>query len=451
MSDKDVKDLKNIVLTTLEDIIANGGEPSITKRRKVSTRKRNNSNITQIKNPELKYYDEEEKKFYNKLDDEKKNFIAGLEILMNDMNKNDIPIRFKILFSKIDDSVKAIAIKKLRYLYDIDTSSTEYYKITNWIELLCKLPIGKYISLPIDNNSSVNDIRDFIRNIKQKLDDKVYGHRDAKDHIIRLIAQWISNPNSKGMIIGIHGSPGTGKTHLVRRGICEALGLPFAFLSLGGASDGSFLEGHSYTYEGSTHGRICDILMKAGCMNPVLYFDELDKVSTSYRGEEVSNILIHLTDHTQNDKFADRYFTDIEFDLSRCLMIFSYNDPELVNPILKDRMIKIHTDGYKIDDKLVIAKDFLLPDICSQFKIKPNDIVLKDEQMKYIINNKIEMEDGVRNLKRALECIVSNLNLNLLMSPEENQLPIEITETVINTFVKSPKELINNKHAMMYL
>jgi ATP-dependent Lon protease len=438
-----------MTVTPLEEVIKKTAadlpnEPN--KKPKVS---RKRASLLHVNNPELKHYDSDERAYYNKLDDDVKAYIATLEKSIKDMNKDDIPLRFKILMSNIDDKIKAIAIKKLRYLYDMDESTSEYYKLTNWIESLCKAPIGKYANMSINTSATVDSIRSFIKRIRDTLDNTVYGHQDAKDHIIRLIAQWISNPESKGLVIGIQGPAGCGKTTLVKNGICKALNLPFAFVALGGASDGSFLDGHSPTYEGSTWGKIVDILMKAECMNPVIYFDELDKISYTYKGDEVVNILVHLTDSTQNDKYQDKFFVDVDFDLSRSLMIFSYNDEHLINPILKDRMVKIKTEGYKLEEKVIIARDYLLPELYTQFKLK--DVSIKDDVIKYIINSRIEDEEGVRNLKRALECILSNLNLNVLMSPEEVLFPLEITEDMVNKYVKKLNANASNKLHSMYI
>ena len=121
---------------------------------------------------------------------------------------------------------------------------------------------------------------------------------------------------------------------------------------MGGATDSSFLEGHSYTYEGSNWGKIVDILIQSKCMNPVIYFDELDKISGTPKGEEIIGILTHLTDTTQNSQFHDKYFSSLDFDLSKALFIFSYNDEDKINPILRDRMYRIETKGYKKKDKI---------------------------------------------------------------------------------------------------
>ena len=113
-------------------------------------------------------------------------------------------------------------------------------------------------------------------------------------------------------------------------------------------------------------------------MNPVIYFDELDKISNTPKGEEIIGILTHLTDTTQNSQFHDKYFSEIDFDLSKCLFIFSYNDESKVNPILRDRMYKIETKGYKTKDKLIIAKNYLLPKIREQAKFEESEIIFDD-------------------------------------------------------------------------
>lgn len=447
---KEDKEVKKIIITSLEELLRQDTDSDTPKRRKiVKGKKRPASN--DIKNPEMIYYDQTEKKYYNGLDDEQKRYIADLEKSIRAMNKEDIPIRFKILFSKIDPKIKAIAIKKLKFMYEMDESSSEYFKTANWIDALCRLPVGKYNSLPISFNNSIDDIRTFINNTKIKLDETVYGHAEAKDQIIRFLAQRISNPRSVGNnVIGLEGPPGVGKTLIAKWGISRALDLPFQFVSLSGSEDSSHFTGHSFTYEGSTFGKLADMLMKAECMNPIIFMDELDKVSQTFKGEEITNLLIHLTDSTQNDKFQDKYFMDVDFDLSQCLFIFSYNNADLVNPILKDRMIQIKVDGYKVDDKVKIAQNYLLRDLCKQFNFQRENIIIPDSVMKYMINNKVEQEEGVRNLKRALELILSNINLNILLAEENMVYPFKVTEEVVNRYVKRTKDAAYLSKLNMY-
>lgn len=403
------------------------------------------------------FYGTEDVDFYSMLDEEQQENIDIMESKISEINNVQTPIRFKILTSNMDIKLKSLAITKVDQLSMMEPSSSEYFKLYNYIENMSKIPIGKYKQLPISDKNDIGEISSFLDTTKTKLDEIVYGHKDAKDQIIRLLAKWISNPTSKGLVIGIEGVHGIGKTSLIKDGICEALGLPFGFVPLGGISDGSYMVGHSYTYEGSRWGRIADILMKVGCMNPVLYFDELDKISSTTYGQEIANLLIHLTDSTQNECFQDKYFGDINIDLSRCLIIFSYNHEDMINPILKDRMTIIKAKGYSVIEKTVIARQYMLPRILKEFAFIESDILLVDDVLSYIIS-KTDEEEGVRNLKRSLEEIVSQLNLHRLLKkpPCVNEdgmvvLPIQLTTKVVDMFLKKSKTDSNISHSMMYV
>ena len=199
-----------------------------------------------------------------------------------------------ILNSNINDNLKSIALKKVDYLNTISERSSEYFRTLSYIENLCKIPCGIYKKLQINNKNTPDKISNFLNKSYNILSDNVYGHDKSKKQIIQIIAQWISNPRLKGNVIGIHGHPGVGKTRLIKEGLSKALNIPFVFIPLGGVNDSAYLTGHSFTYEGAIHGKIVDSLMKAGCMNPIIYFDELDKVSNTSKGDEIINTLIHL-------------------------------------------------------------------------------------------------------------------------------------------------------------
>jgi len=383
------------------------------------------------------------------------NLEAQQKILKNleDINKYsniEKPYRLSILESSIPLAFKAYAMKKINILSYMDSSTGEYYKIKQWVDTFMKIPFGKYKTLPIQMGDGLDKCSTFMDNAKKKLDECVYGLEDAKMQIMQLIGQWISNPGSIGTAIAIKGPPGTGKTTLIKEGISAILQRPFSFLALGGATDSSFLEGHSYTYEGSNWGKIVDILIQSKCMNPVIYFDELDKISDTPKGEEITGILTHLTDTTQNNQFHDKYFSNIDFNISKALFIFSYNDDKKVNPILKDRMYRIHTKGYETKEKLIIAQNYLIPTIEKNVNFQKGEIIIPDQTLQNIIETFTENEKGVRNLKRCLEILYTKINLFRLMKPESTlfekqkvlkiEYPFTITTKIVNQLLKKSNE-----------
>lgn len=721
----------------------NYGEEEVKKTKK--KRKNDDENaIVEYKHKDLDYFKSLSKK--------ERKYILMEEQKIQTINYLTVPLRFMILESKMDDKLKAYAINKLDAMGRMDPSSGEYNKMMNFLEAVSKIPVGKYKNLACTKDSSVEDIRQFLNTTRDKLDKTVFGHNDCKDQIIRLLAQWISNPSSNGLVIGIEGPMGCGKCHakdtpilmfdgtirmvqdikvgdlvmgddstlryvlslgrgkdlmydivyplynekhtvnsehilclyqaqrgeilkndnkwephkwyildydfinmynkrytfseydealeyknkhcfpryieievknyitlpddvkeslkcyrnavefsfplgqdikdayevgyeetdishymktasiesryeilagildahgdancniyikdkvyaedvlyiarslglgaimeenseggyfiyifgpgvvnikerkfnnslynkigedtyinfiveekevgkyygftlsgnhkyimgdftvthnttLVKEGICNALGLPFGFVPLGGISDGSYLVGHSYTYEGSKWGRIVEILMNCGCMNPILFFDELDKISTTRHGDEIKNILIHLTDSSQNTDFHDKYFSELALDLSKCLVIFSYNNEEFINPILKDRMVTIKTNGYTNQNKVEIVEQYMLKELYDKFSFTEDQLVFPRDIISLIIRRTQE-EKGVRNLKRSLEEILSQINLarllkrGILNDEDPVTFPHVITQEDVEKLLK--KVPVNDSLPMMY-
>jgi len=360
------------------------------------------------------------------------------------------PYRLSLLETDIPIGFKAIAMRKINSLRHMEPGCGEYYKVKNWVDTFMKIPFGKTKNLPLTIEDGLARCSEFMEASKTTLDTAVYGLNDAKLQIMQMVGQWISNPAAMGSAIAIKGPMGTGKTSLVKEGISKILGRDFAFIALGGATDSSFLEGHSYTYEGSTWGKIVEIIIQCGSMNPVIYFDELDKISDTAKGEEIVGILTHLTDTSQNSQFHDRYFAEIDFDLSKCLFIFSYNDESKVNPILLDRMYRINTSGYNKKDKTQIAQKYLIPKICAEVGFREGDIAIPDTVIEHIVENYTEKEEGVRNLKRCLEVVHRKLNLYRLIKPDtplfEKEMslkvafPFSVSNEVVDKLVKQASE-----------
>ena len=388
--------------------------------------------------------------FYEKMEPENQKKIIKELREINKITRIEKPYRITLLESSIPVQFKSAAMKKINSLRYMEPGSGEFYKIKNWVDTFMRIPFTNQQNLPITIEDGVDKCHEFMANAQKTLDQAVYGLNDAKMQIMQMLGQLITNPKAIGTAIAIHGPPGTGKTSLVKEGISKILNRPFAFIALGGATDSSFLEGHGYTYEGSTWGKIVQIIIDSKCMNPVIYFDELDKISDTPKGEEIAGILTHLTDTSQNSQFHDKYFAEINFDLSKCLFIFSYNDESKVNPILKDRMYRIKTKGYASKEKTVIANNYLLPRIREQVKFSNEDIIVSNEVISHIIDNHCNKEDGVRNLKRCLEIIYTKLNLYRLMRPGSNlfenemslkvEFPFVVTKEIVDKLIKKEQE-----------
>ena len=297
------------------------------------------------------------------------------------------------------------------------------------------------------NWESVNKSIDIIDN---KLDEAVHGHKLAKRQVKRIIGQWITGEQG-GYCFGFEGPPGVGKTSLAKKGLANCLTdangntRPFGFIALGGASNGSTLSGHNYTYVGSTWGKIVDILMQTKCMNPIIFIDELDKISNTEHGKEIVGILTHLVDSTQNKSFQDKYFSGIDLDLSKILFIFSYNNPALIDRILLDRIHRVKFNHLSINDKLVIVKDYILPEIYKKMNLH-DCIHFTDDIIKHLIDTYTN-ESGVRKLKELLFEIISEINLNILQNQKYDiELPIKLTnEDIELIYLKDKLKIIHKK------
>ena len=280
----------------------------------------------------------------------------------------------------------------------------------------------------------------YMNTISTELDTAIYGHLNAKRQIEHIIAQWI-NGKQDGYCFGFEGPPGVGKTSLAKSGLSKCLKnedgecRPFAMIQMGGDSNGSTLHGHNYTYVGSTWGSIVQILMDKKCMNPIIFIDEVDKISKTEHGKEIVGILTHLLDPTQSDSFQDRYFTGINLNLSNALFILSYNDANLIDPILLDRIHRIKFESLSIDDKIVIANKHIIPEICCKMGLE--GVIQFAPDVLTTIIDEYTNESGVRKLKELLFEIIAEINLDLLKKIEYTPLPIVITtDDIINKYLK---------------
>ena len=317
------------------------------------------------------------------------------------------------------------------------------------LKLVCSSPkanstnILKDIEL-IDNN--LKDIGDYMDKIKESLNNSVYGHEKAKKQIERIIGQWITGEQG-GYCFGFEGPPGIGKTSLAKVGLSNILkdengvSRPFAMIQMGGDSNGSTLHGHNYTYVGSTWGSIVQILIDKKCMNPIIFIDEIDKISKTEHGKEIVGILTHLLDPAQNDCFQDKYFSGIDIDLSKALFILSYNDADIIDKILLDRVHRVKFDSLSSEDKIIISNKHILPEIYKKVGLEEM-IYFSDETLKFIIEE-YTSESGVRKLKEILFEIVSEINLNVLKNNNvDYEFPLSISiDDIKNQYFKDKREI----------
>lgn len=385
------------------DYLMNKYVPRTRLGKKSKKEKEDDEPALELNEEEQEYFDELPKSKQRKLNKQMKQ-LAEL------VSAGDKPHKFRILELPIADSVKASVIKKLDMLGEMEDSGGDTYKLRTWIDGFLRIPFGVNVPLPVKLDDGAKPCAEFLSDTRKTLDKAVYGMQSAKTQIMQILAQWISNPDSVGNVIALKGPMGVGKTSFAKHGVATVLKRPFEFFSLGGAADSANFVGHSYTYEGSMWGRVADSLMNARCMNPVMYFDELDKVSTTPHGEEIVSMLIHMTDRSQNSQFHDRYFAGVDINLSQCLFVFSFNDESKVHPVLKDRMQVIHCAGYTSDEKKIILTQYVWPQILDRIKMG-DDLKISEDAIKYLINDYSKEEEGVRTLIRAVETLVTRLNL----------------------------------------
>ena len=410
-----------------------------------------------------------------------------VEEKLSQITESDMPYEKRISLLKVDDMVKSKAMDKLKSMKNNFQGDS---KASTWLDGLLKIPFGLFRESPIltfkqkfindvnkKYNTKLNSERSILKLLKDKnnrdmieswngfkkdsqkyltsvrgvLDKAVFGHNEAKTQIQRVIGQWI-NGNVKGAVLGLQGPPGTGKTSLAVKGLSRCLKdadgkpRPFAFLPIGGSANGSTLVGHNYTYVGSTWGRIVDILMTSKCMNPIIFIDEVDKVSRTEHGREIVSILTHLTDPTQNHEFEDKYFSGIKFDLSKALIVFSFNDVNLIDPILKDRITIIDTHPLTLPEKIHISNNFVIPEMLTEIGFGLDEVKFTEDIIIWLIET-YTFEAGVRKLKEKYYEILREINLQKIFQNKDFPHPYIVEKQFIEElFQKKPKMRVKTIH-----
>ena len=360
---------------------------------------------------------------FKELSEEKrKTMIEALE-KRSEYAKKEQPLMFRLLQMKLKPEMMGLVMARYNAMNNLDPSSGEYYKMRSWMEKLVSMPLGNYKEMPVSLHDSPEDCAPFMEKARKYLDEAIYGQDEAKLQIMQFIASKIANPTASGLSLLLVGPPGIGKTSLIKNGIAKALEWPFQFISLGGDSDSSTYTGHQFVYEGSHSGKIANCLAQAKSMSLVMMFDELDKISATPKGEEIQNLLVHLTDPVQNSEFEDKYLTGIPLDMSRAMFVFSANDITKIDRILLDRMVVVSLSGYDVKDKIVIAEKFLLPTALKEVNLMEKVAITK-EVLQHILETYAKDEPGVRELKRSIEQIAQRINMLRMFNVKE--LPFHI-------------------------
>jgi endopeptidase La len=332
------------------------------------------------------------------------------------INIDDIDYKKQLVINKnIPENIKAMVLEKIE---EMKSANNEYYKQLLYVKTILNYPWSSpnddlyYENLKNDKKRAI----EYLSNIENKLNSSCYGHEEAKKYLIQMIGKWISNPCSMGTSIGLVGPPGVGKT-LLAKSISNALDIPFAQITLGGQNDGEILHGHGYTYSGSQPGMIIKKMVEMGKSRCILYFDELDKACSKHGTiNEITSILIHLTDPNMNKSFQDRFFQGIDFPLDKVIMIFSYNDSSKVDPILLDRLKEIKVSPYTMEDKVNICSKHIIKEMADN--VAMDNINIDETMIRYLIDNYTN-EAGVRDIKRKIEDIFMHLNIEKIYNKGE--------------------------------
>jgi len=369
---------------------------------------------------------------------------------------NTQSMMFKILGMKLDVETQSMVLAKYNALQTMDPGAGEYYKQRAWLEKFASLPLGIYKDIPVRLGDGTEACGAFMERARRCLGEAIYGQEEAKIQILQFIASKIANPDARGLSLLLAGPPGIGKTSLIKNGIAKALAWPFQFISLGGDSDASTYVGHQVVYEGSHSGKIVNSIVAAKSMSMILMFDELDKISATPKGEEVQNLLVHLTDPVQNGEFEDKYLSGIPLDLSKILFTFSANDLEKIDRVLMDRMVVIQLAGYTSKEKLSIATEFLLPAALKEVALEEK-VAIGHDVLEHILKEYASEEKGVRELKRCVEAVVQKINMLRIFNTKELpfyipdfQLPFVVKKQHVDLFLKKKKPEMDVSALRMY-
>ena len=371
--------------------------------------------------------DESQKEFYLR---EQLKFIQ--QELGEDVNgvKEIEGIREKISSSKMPKIAKDKAFEELRKLKNIGLASSEGNSIKNYLDWVLDIPWGRYTRENLD-----------IAKVEKVLNEEHYGLKDVKERILEYLSVKKISGSSKGPILCLVGPPGVGKTSIASS-IAKAINRKYVRMALGGMSDEAEIRGHRRTYVAAIPGRVIYGLKEAKSMNPLILLDEIDKLSSNYKGNP-ADALLEVLDSEQNKTFRDN-FIELPTDLSKVLFITTANSLETIPRPLLDRMEVVEVSGYTYEEKFYIAKNHLIKKIIKEYSLPEDKVIISDEAIKLIING-YTRESGVRGLERKLSALIRKamtyiLKRNLESVVIDENMVIELMGKQSFTFDKNQNE-----------
>jgi hypothetical protein len=353
----------------------------------------------------------------------------------------------RVAASNLPDSCKQIVLKRL------DNTDPDKPKLIEWIETLLNIPFGRLAVSPVTINDSLPKIQAFFDQTIKQFNNTVYGLVNVKQQIIDYLGQFIAaGSEANPRTLALCGGPGIGKTYLVRHGIADALGRPLRVINMGGIKDSAHMCGFEYSYANARHGVIIQALIEKQVMNPIILFEEVDKISETRDGQDIQNVLMHLTDPEQNKAFQDKYFSGIDIDISKAILVFTLNDPSALSPILLNRLHLINVPDPNREDRIQIAKLHMLPEIFKNVNMTPNSVTISDKICGYLLDHYSKEDKGLRTLKGCLETIMLRLNMirfigNDLSGKLKLSFPITLNTEIVDTILQPP----NQPSLSMYL
>lgn len=334
----------------------------------------------------------------------------------------------KINEKDLPEEVRDKALKEANKLESINSQSPDYSVLINYLDWILDLPWNESSDKKVD-----------VSYARKVLDKDHYGLKSVKERILEFIAvRKLAEDNLKGPILCLVGPPGVGKTSIAQS-IAKSLNKEFVRMSLGGITDESEIRGHRRTYVGALSGRIITLIKKAGENDPVLLFDEIDKVGNDYKGDPASGLL-EVLDPEQNNTFTDRYL-ELPFDLSNVFFIATANTTSTIPRPLLDRMEIIEVGGYTPSEKFNIAKKFLLPKQMKENGLEDKNVSISDRAIKDIIDY-YTRESGVRGLEKEISKIARKAALEII---ENEAAKVSVSTRNIEKYLGEKKYTIDQR------